>query len=103
MTLITFSFLLSVERLWDEDTGMKYRAWGWNVLEIDGNNPDAIREALVAANKEESRPTLIIGRTIMAKGALQADGSSYENSIKHMAHHWVVMPIEIQLRILVVT
>lgn len=44
----------------DEDTGMKYRAWGWNVLEIDGNNPDAIREALVAANKEESRPTLII-------------------------------------------
>ena len=52
----------------DEDTGMKYRAWGWNVLEIDGNNADAIREALVAANKEEDRPTLIIGRTVMAKG-----------------------------------
>ena len=66
----------------NEDTGMKYRAWGWNVLEIDGNNPDAIREALVSANKEKNRPTLIIGRTIMAKGALQADGSSYENSIK---------------------
>ena len=65
-----------------EDTAMKYQAWDWNVLKIDGNDPDAIREALVAANKEERRPTLIIGETIMGKGALQADGSSYEHSIK---------------------
>ena len=65
-----------------EDTAMKYQAWGWNVVKIAGNDPDAIREALVAANKEEHRPTLIIGETVMGKGALQADGSSYENSIK---------------------
>lgn len=65
-----------------EDTAMKYRAWGWNVMKIDGNDPDAIREALVAANREENRPTLIIGDTVMAKGARQADGSSYEHSIK---------------------
>ena len=65
-----------------EDTAMKYQAWGWNVMKIAGNDPDAIREALVAANKEEHRPTLIIGETVMGKGALQADGSSYENSIK---------------------
>ena len=66
----------------DEDTAMKYRAWGWNVMNIDGNDPDAIREALAAANREENRPTLIIGDTVMAKGARQADGSSYEHSIK---------------------
>ena len=65
-----------------EDTAMKYRAWGWNVMKIDGNDPDAIREALAAANSEENRPTLIIGDTVMAKGARQADGSSYEHSIK---------------------
>ena len=65
-----------------EDTAMKYQAWGWNVMKITGNDPDAIREALVAANKEKHRPTLIIGETVMGKGALQADGSSYENSIK---------------------
>ena len=65
-----------------EDTAMKYRAWGWNVMKIDGNDPDAIREALAAANREENRPTLIIGDTVMAKGARQADGSSYEHSIK---------------------
>lgn len=65
-----------------EDTAMKYRAWGWNVMKIDGNDPDAIREALAAANREENRPTLIIGDTVMGKGARQADGSSYEHSIK---------------------
>ena len=71
-----------------EDTAMKYRAWGWNVMKIDGNDPDAIREALAAANREENRPTLIIGDTVMAKGARQADGSSYEHSIKtHGAPH----------------
>ena len=65
-----------------EDTAMKYRVWGWNGMKIDGNDPDAIREALAAANREENRPTLIIGDTVMAKGARQADGSSYEHSIK---------------------
>ena len=65
-----------------EDTAMKYRAWGWNVMKIDGNDPDAIREALAAANREENRPTLIIGDTVMPNGARQADGSSYEHSIK---------------------
>ena len=65
-----------------EDTAMKYRAWGWNVLEINGNDCQKIREALDAAKKEDKRPTLIIGKCIMGKGARQADNSSYENSCK---------------------
>ena len=66
----------------NEDTAAKYKAWGWNVVTIDGNDPDAIRQALTDAQKEEERPTLIIGKTIMGKGALKEDGSSYEHSIK---------------------
>lgn len=65
-----------------ENTRMKYESWGWNVLEINGNDPDEIRAALILANKEEQRPTLIIGHTIMAKGARKEDGSSYERSVK---------------------
>ena len=65
-----------------EDTAMKYRAWGWNVMEIDGNDCQQIREALDAAKKEDKRPTLIIGKCIMGKGARQADNSSYENTCK---------------------
>ena len=61
-----------------EDTAAKYRAWNWNVVEIDGNDVDQIREALAAANQETSRPTLIIGHCVMGKGARKADNSSYE-------------------------
>lgn len=65
-----------------EDTAMRYRSYNWNVLTINGNDVDEIREALIAANQETERPTLIIGNTIMAKGGKQADGSSYEGSVK---------------------
>ncbi len=61
-----------------EDTAMKYEAWGWKVIKIDGNNPEEIRKALTEAKAEKERPTLIIGHTIMGKGARKADGSSYE-------------------------
>ena len=65
-----------------EDTAVKYRAWNWNVIEIDGNDVQEIRQALDNALKEHERPTLIIGKTIMGKGAVKADGSSYEHSVK---------------------
>ena len=61
-----------------EDTAKKYEAWGWKVICIDGNNPDEIRKALIEAKAENERPTLIIGHTVMGKGARKADGSSYE-------------------------
>jgi transketolase len=61
-----------------ENTAMKYKAWNWNVIDIDGNDADAIRDALKQANEEKERPTLIIGKTIMGKGALKDDGSSFE-------------------------
>lgn len=66
----------------NEDTEAKYKSWGWNVIKINGNDVDEIREALNQAQKEENRPTLIIGKTVMGKGALKEDGSSYEHSIK---------------------
>lgn len=65
-----------------EDTKAKYEAWGWNVITINGNDVDEIRHALDMANLEQHRPTLIFGKTIMGKGALKEDGSSYENTIK---------------------
>ncbi len=65
-----------------EDTEAKYRSWGWNVVVINGNDADEIRKALSDAQKEQTHPTLIIGKTVMGKGALKADGTSYEHSIK---------------------
>ena len=65
-----------------EDTAEKYRAWKWNVIEINGNDAQEIRDAITAAKKENERPTLIIGKCIMGKGALKEDGSSYERNCK---------------------
>ena len=62
----------------DEDTAKKYEAWGWNVMTIDGNNADEIRSALKAANEEKERPTLIIGKTIMGKGARTENDEGFE-------------------------
>ncbi len=64
-----------------EDTAAKYAAWGWNVMTVDGNDPDEIRDALSRAQLEKARPTLIIGKTTMGKGARRADGTSYESCI----------------------
>lgn len=61
-----------------EDTAKKYEAWGWKVLTINGNDAAEIRQALAVANNETDKPTLIIGKTIMGKGALKEDGSSFE-------------------------
>ena len=61
-----------------EDTAAKYRAWHWNVIEIDGTDPVAICQAIETANAEQKRPTLIIGHTVMGKGCVTADGENFE-------------------------
>ncbi len=61
-----------------EDYAAKYRAWHWNVLEVNGNDPVEIADAIVKAQAETKKPTLIIGRTVMGKGAVKADGECFE-------------------------
>lgn len=70
----------STNEVTSEDVAKKYEAWGWFVMQIDGNDVAQIRKALDAAKAENNRPTLIIGKTIMGKGARKADNSSYENN-----------------------
>mgnify|MGYP001509651530 FL=1 len=61
-----------------EDTAAKYRAWNWNVIEVDGTDPLAMAGALETAIEEKHRPTIIIGKTVMGRGAVTAEGESYE-------------------------
>jgi transketolase len=66
----------------DEDTAMKYEAWNWHVLTIDGNDHAAIRAAIQAGIDETGRPTLIIGKTVMGKGVRKEDSSLYEGQVE---------------------
>ncbi|GBF20449.1 MULTISPECIES: transketolase family protein [Arenibacter] len=68
----------ATDEVTSEDTAKKYEAWGWKVVTIDGHDHNAIRKALTDANNETEKPTLIIGKTIMGKGAVAADGSMFE-------------------------
>ena len=70
----------TVDAVSNEDTKAKYEAWNWKVIEINGNDPEAITKAIIEAQSEKGRPTLIIGKTIMGKGALKEDNSSFENN-----------------------
>jgi transketolase len=70
-----------VEEVTIEDVAAKYCAWGWNVISIDGNDASGIRRALTFAKAETKKPTLIIGTTVMGKGAVDAKGCSYENRV----------------------
>ncbi|MDD2436160.1 MAG: transketolase [Massilibacteroides sp.] len=70
-----------VEEVTIENVGMKYEAWGWKVISINGNDVQEIRAALTEAKAVLGRPTLIIGKTIMGKGAIDASEGSYENKV----------------------
>lgn len=70
-----------VKDVTSEDTAAKFRAWNWNVIEVDGTDPIAIAGALEAAREEKERPTLIIGHTVMARKVVAADGRSLEGQV----------------------
>ncbi|MEQ9266263.1 MAG: transketolase [Balneolaceae bacterium] len=71
----------TVDDVTTEDIQMKYEAWGWKVYDIDGHNQDQIRESLDKAYAETEKPTLIIGRTIMGQGVVDADGNPMEDKV----------------------
>ncbi len=70
-----------VDEVSAENTAMKYESWGWRVVTINGNDPDELRGALMKANSETKKPFLIIGKTIMGKGAVTGAGESFEHQV----------------------
>lgn len=70
-----------VSEVTSEDVALKYQAWGWHVIDIDGHDVEQIRTALTEAKAIVGKPTLIIGRTTMAKGAVATDGTSLEGAV----------------------
>jgi len=55
--------IMNIEPLVD-----KYKAFGWNVIEIDGHNLDEIDEAYSQFKEQKNRPTVLIAKTIKGKG-----------------------------------
>jgi transketolase len=58
-----------------ENVKMRFAAYNWHTLEIDGHDRVQIENAISAAKRETSRPSLIIAKTRIANGSPHLAGS----------------------------
>ncbi len=64
-----------VEGWFTDDTAMRFRAYGWHVLEkVDGHDPAAIQKAMQEARAVTDRPTLICCKTVIGWGCPTKQG-----------------------------
>jgi transketolase len=59
----------STDLAFTEDVAARYRAYHWQVIAVDGHNPEEIRAAFREAKADAEHPTLIIARTSIGKGS----------------------------------
>jgi len=59
----------STDLAFTEDRGKRFEAYNWQVLYIDGHDPEAAARAIDEAQAEKERPTLIVARTHIAQGS----------------------------------
>ncbi len=59
-----------------DDTAARFRAYGWHVVDdVDGHDPDRVRQAIEEARAETARPSLICCRTIIGWGSPNKQGT----------------------------
>ena len=63
-----------VEGWFSDDTEQRFKAYGWQVLRVDGHDTAAIREATLEAKQETQKPTLIICKTVIGLGSPNKQG-----------------------------
>lgn len=66
----------STKLAFSESVKDRYLAYGWQVLEVDGHSIEQVQQALAAAKRNDSQPTMIIARTEIAKGAPTKAGTA---------------------------
>ncbi|MFR5274071.1 transketolase [Intestinibacter bartlettii] len=74
----------------------KWKAFGWNVIEIDGHNHEELRNALKDTYNENNKPTVVIANTIKGKGIsfmennilwhyrFPHEGEEYDNAVREL-------------------
>lgn len=60
-----------------EDTAMRFKAYGWDVLEMNGNNLEEVAQTLQKAKTSQTRPILVIAHTIIGKGSPAKEGTHH--------------------------
>lgn len=71
---VTLDAMLNVSQ--SEDVAARYKAYGWDVQEIDGHNMDEILAAFNKAKMTKGKPHMIVCRTMIGKGIPQVEGTN---------------------------
>jgi transketolase len=71
---VTLDAMLNVSQ--SEDVAARYRAYGWDVQEIDGHNMEEILSSYEKAKNGRGKPHIIICHTIIGKGIPQVEGTN---------------------------
>jgi transketolase len=58
-----------------EPLSKKWEAFGWNVLECDGNNISQVINTYKQAQKQKTKPSVIIAKTVMGKGVPEIENN----------------------------
>ncbi|MGL4855174.1 MAG: transketolase [Lentisphaeria bacterium] len=66
----------STDLAFSENVGARFEAYGWHVMYVDGHNVEQIDQALIEAKTVKGKPTMIIGRTVIAKGSPNKAGTA---------------------------
>ncbi len=62
-----------IDRATSDDEVKIFQGFGWEVIEVDGHDHDALRAVMGSVHKQ-TKPRLIVGETIMAKGSATMEG-----------------------------
>jgi len=66
-----------VESWFSEDVGKRFEAYGWQVInDIDGHDPEAIKKAVVAAQEETGKPSILACKTVIGYGSPNKGGTA---------------------------
>jgi transketolase len=65
----------STELTFSEDVEKRFLSYHWHVQRIDGHDYGAIEDALIKAQREKGKPSLIIAKTRIARGSATMEGS----------------------------
>jgi transketolase len=71
-----------------EPVGAKWRAFGWDVTEIDGNDMVAVVAALMLARKRNGKPKAIVLRTRPGKGVPRIENSEKSHFFRVDVSQW---------------
>jgi len=64
-----------VKPVFGEDVKQRFESQGFRVLEMNGHDYEDIKKTLIKARESDGRPTLIIAKTVIARGAVGLEGS----------------------------